>query len=94
MSFGGTVSSMITSLKNNARHRKTLYDKKFIFHKAGKNKLVFPNVKASPEQLDKIRKEAQKENHIIVIKRITALLILLLLIAAVVWLVLSNARFF
>jgi len=94
MSFGGTVSSMITSLKNNARHRKTLYDKKFIFHKTGKNKLVFPNIKASPEQLNKIRKKVQKENHIIILKRITALLILLILIATVVWLVLSKPRFF
>ena len=27
MSFGGSVSAMITSLKNNARTRKSLFDK-------------------------------------------------------------------
>ena len=28
MGFGGSVAAMITSLKNNARKRKTLYDNK------------------------------------------------------------------
>ena len=51
MSFAGTVSAMITSLKNNSRKRKTLYDKKYIYRKTGKNKLKFPDVKATPQQL-------------------------------------------
>ncbi len=87
MSFAGTVSAMITSLKNNSRKRKTLYDKKFIFRKAGKNKLKFPDVKATPEQLESIRKKMIREDHLLLLKRITALLIALVIVAGLIYLV-------
>ena len=92
MSFAGTVSAMITSLKNNARQRKSLYDNKLIFKKTQKNKLKLPDIKATPEQLEKIRREAQKEHRTIIFKRITALLISLLLIGTALWFILSYFK--
>ena len=92
MSFAGTVSAMITSLKNNARQQKSLYDNKLIFKKTQKNKLKFPDIKATPEQLEKIKREAKNEHRIIIIKRITALLISLLLIGATLWFVLAYFK--
>ncbi len=92
MSFAGTVSAMITSLKNNARQRKSLYGNKLIFKKTKKNKLKFPDIKATPEQLEKIRREAQKEHRTIIFKRITALLISLLLIGTALWFTLSYFK--
>ena len=87
MSFAGSVSAMITSLKNNSRKRKTLYDKDLIYRKTGKNKLKFPDVKATPEQLESIRKKMIRENRLLLLKRITALLIALVIVVSLIYLV-------
>jgi len=87
MSFAGSVSAMITSLKNNSRKRKTLYDKKLIYRKTGKNKLKFPDVKATPEQLETIHKTMVRENRLLFLKRVAAFLIALVIVVGLVYLV-------
>ncbi len=64
MGFGGTVSAMITTLKNNKRDRKSTFDTLKDHNRKTKNynKLVF-NKEASKEQLQKIRNSIQKENR-------------------------------
>ncbi|CAL2088345.1 conserved hypothetical protein [Tenacibaculum sp. 190524A05c] len=64
MGFGGSVSAMITTLKNNKRDRKSTFDTLKDHNKKTKNhdKLVFDK-EASKEQLQKIRNSIQKENR-------------------------------
>ena len=65
MSFGGSVSAMAASLKNNARaKRKTYFDRNTKNSKKGalqRNALL--DKKATPEQLAKIKKEITNENR-------------------------------
>ena len=63
MSFGGAVSAMITSLKNNSRDRKTLYDYKDLYKTKSKNKIYVTDKKATPEQLERIRTEMRAYNR-------------------------------
>ncbi len=65
MSFGGSVSAMISSLKNNARaKRKTYFDRdNAFFKKRKKSRNALLDKKATPEQLEKIRKSLIKENR-------------------------------
>lgn len=84
MGFGGAVSSMITSLKNNARGKRNTYfdrDNRVSKEKIEINKLL--EKKATPEQLHKIRKEiaeSNKKNQIKNVKIIIITVVLLLLI--------------
>ena len=66
MSFGGGfVSSMISSLKNNSRKRKTIYEKKeMIFDKNTGKTGGLKTKKAKPEQLKNVRTRLKKENRI------------------------------
>ncbi len=89
MSFAGTVSAMITSLKNNSRKRKTLYNKKYIYRKTGKNKLKFPDIKATSEQLESIRKMVIRENRYLILKRVIALLIALVISIGIIYLIIT-----
>ena len=74
MSFGGAVSAMVTSIKNNARpKRKTFFDRNSKSSKNKKEKNALLNKKVTPQQLLKIRqtiklenKEALKKNIIII----------------------------
>ncbi|TRZ41883.1 hypothetical protein [Robertkochia solimangrovi] len=75
MSFGGAVASMITSLKNNARDRKTLYDNKDLFYKKVRRKTFIKTKNATPEQLEVIKNRLIKEH-----KQQTIRLLILLLI--------------
>jgi len=77
MSF---ADNMIASLKNNARIRKTLYDKTFIFKKSGKSKLMFSHKKATLEQLQKVKGEMSVQNHRKIFKRVAALIIALTIV--------------
>jgi len=61
MSFGGAVSAMITSLKNNKRSRRIVFGKLKTSKKTTSTKIEFKN-KATPEQLKEIRERLQKEN--------------------------------
>lgn len=62
MGFGGSVQAMITSLKNNAHKRKTLYDNKYYFDgKPGKTKL--PKKKTHPERLKAFQLKMARERR-------------------------------
>jgi len=88
MSFGGAVSAMAASLKNNARaKRKTYFDRNNANSKSekGKGNDLFKK-KVTPEQLSKIRNKMIKENRkerikiLIIIGILTTLTITLLLL--------------
>ena len=82
MGFGGSVSAMITSLKNNKRSRASVLEKlkeyENIKYKEGKIEK-----KATPQQLKEIRERLQKEN-----KRTRILTITILSIFSIVLLIL------
>ena len=65
MSFGGFVSAMITSLKNNSRqkNRKSYFKKDKSFSNKENEKNVFLDTKATPEQLEAIRKNIRNKNR-------------------------------
>ncbi len=65
MSFGGSVSAMITSLKNNSRskNRKSYFKKDKSFSNKENEKNVFLDKKATPEQLEAIQKNIRKNNR-------------------------------
>jgi len=62
MSFGGSVASMITSLKNNKRSRVSTFKKLKRYESIPYKEGVFDK-KATPEQLKAIREKLQKENR-------------------------------
>lgn len=67
MGFGGATSAMIASLKHNKRTRKTSFEKLERFLKEDNNKLYFDK-KSSKQDLERIRKETQKEQRISFLK--------------------------
>ena len=71
---------MIAILKNNARIRKTLYDKTFIFKRTGYSKLKFFYKKASAEQLRKVKDKMAVQNHRKILIRVAALIIALTIV--------------
>jgi len=81
MSFGGVVGSMITTLKNNKRERKSalkrLKDNPAEYSDG--NELHFEK-KASPMQLKKIREDLQRENKKIMIRNIAIVVIFMLIL--------------
>lgn len=81
MSFG-TVQSMITSLKNNKRDRKSalkrLKENPAEYSDEG-NELHFEK-EASPAQLKKIREDLKRENRKILIRKLVIIGIIFLLI--------------
>lgn len=87
MGFGGAVQAMITSLKNNARKRKTLYDNKGYFE-GKQEKIPFKERKTDPAKLRafrlKLKKERQQEK-----KRnfvVYAIVVLMMMMAFIIWL--------
>ncbi|WP_299160149.1 hypothetical protein [uncultured Tenacibaculum sp.] len=69
MSFGGAVSAMITSLKNNKRIRVSAFEKTKGYGNDSNIKLHF-NKEASQKQLLEIKKKVQNENRLSLIKKI------------------------
>ena len=65
MSFGGVVSAMVTSLKNNKRSRPSAFEKleKNGIEYSSKTELHFDK-NATKHQLKKIREKIKKENHV------------------------------
>ena len=62
MSFGGAVSVMITSIKNNTRlRRKSYFDKNILIKDKERDALL--DKKATPEQLESIRNRLIEENR-------------------------------
>ena len=79
MSFGGAVSAMVTSLKNNKRPRVSAF-KKMEGYKDVKYKKGTIDKIASPKQLREIRERLQRENKrdsLIKIISITSIIIIL-----------------
>ena len=85
MSFGGSVSAMISSLKNNARaKRKTYFDRDISFsNKMEKSRNALLDKKATPKQLNEIRKSLIKENRKERNKNLTIIVIATALIISV-----------
>ena len=85
MGFGGSVSAMVTSLKNNKRTRPSAF-KKIKHLEKGKYKKGSIDKKASPELLKDIRQKTKKEQKIRLIKNLIALIILITIFFLVAWL--------
>ncbi len=85
MSFGGSVSAMITSLKNNARERKSIYKKQRRPELARARKLPKITKKADPEELKRIALQKTKQNTFKIYGTTLALILILLLL--VVWVI-------
>lgn len=64
MGFGGSVQGMITSLKNNKRERKSIYDDKNYPKESGYGKIE-SDKKLSPEDFNKFREQlkANRRRH-------------------------------
>ncbi|MDY0780911.1 hypothetical protein [Tenacibaculum sp. IB213877] len=88
MSFGGAVSAMITSLKNNKRPRKSVFDKLEKNTGALSGKLYFDK-KATQKQLSEIKQRLQKENRI----RITRNIIIFLIFISICIYVIGFVKF-
>lgn len=90
MSFGGSVSAMITSLKNNARPRKSFFDKTDYFRNRSLENLKNKHGKtATPQQLKKARIQIAVGNRILIIKMVVALFISGLISIFLLYLVLN-----
>lgn len=63
VSFSGSVSAMINSLKNNARKRKTIYDKGELLDRPYNKKIILPKNKISESELDHLRKKMKNEHR-------------------------------
>ena len=87
MGFGGSVSAMITTLKNNARKRKTLYDNKDFFNKVSSTKTYVTDKKATPQQLREIRKRLEKENKKQKLVNLRVGLFVFIIIGLIMWLI-------
>ncbi|MCH2216753.1 MAG: hypothetical protein MK076_01540 [Flavobacteriales bacterium] len=85
MSSAGSISAMVTSLKNNKRDRKSALKrlKESSTRYSVSEKLHFEK-KASPLQLKKIREHIQRRNKKIFIQKIVAVGILSLLLIYVI----------
>ena len=88
MGFGGSVSGMITSLKNNKRPRKSALKKYKNYTFEEKGKLQFEK-EASQKQLTEIRKRIQTENK----KRMRLYLILFITLLLTVIFVIDFVKF-
>jgi hypothetical protein len=82
MSFGGHVSAMITSLKNNSLpKRDKLFDRKTSY-----SKIQFKSTKkATKEQLEQARIQMKTENELRIVKHIIALIISLAIVSLIAY---------
>ncbi|MFT6718068.1 MAG: hypothetical protein ACJAY8_000456 [Sphingobacteriales bacterium] len=76
MSFGGSVSAMISSLKMNSRKRKTIFDKGHSAGRMNSNQNNLSQKTASREELNQIKRKLTLENQ----KRRRKMVVLALLI--------------
>ncbi len=90
MSFGGAVSAMAASLRNNARKKRKTYFDRDNSHSENKNenRNVLLEKKATLEQLAKIRNSFIKENRRNNIKNVV--IILIILVSNIVALLIFN----
>ena len=78
VSFSGSVSAMINSLKNNARKRKTIYDKGDLLDRPYNRKIILPKNKMSDTDLEKLLNDLRKEQKNQAIRTGVATLVILL----------------
>lgn len=79
MGAGGHISAMLSSLKNNARKRRTIYDQDDVYNKKGKRKRIIQTKKnASPEELKELQQKLKKEKSKRISKTIVIGLVLIL----------------
>jgi predicted nucleic acid-binding Zn ribbon protein len=83
MSFGGSVSGMLVSLKNNKRTRVSTFEKMKNFRE-GKNIQVSFDKKATSHQLKNIREKLQKENKTRLKRNLIIFSIIILLLIYVI----------
>lgn len=84
MSFGGAVSAMVTSLKNNKRKRPSAYEKMEKYNGNYDTKLHFDK-KATTEELETIRKKLQNQHKKELLIKIIGLVILTFVIIFFIW---------
>jgi len=82
MSFGGAVSAMITSLKNNARPKRKRFFDRGIPESDIKLK---PRKKATKEQLEQARLKMKDENRKLMFRRIAALFVSLIIFSLLLY---------
>ncbi len=91
MGFGGSVSAMISSLKNNKRSRTSTFEKLKKYEKSTYKKELIEK-KATPQQLKEIRERLQKENKRRRIKTIAVMVIFAIVLVALL-LLFNVAKF-
>ena len=74
MSFGGAVSSMVTSIKNNKRNRKSTFEKLESYQKDDNDSLHFTK-NVTESELEEIKFRVRKEKRSSLIKNILFLII-------------------
>ena len=85
MSFGGAVSAMTTSLKNNKRTRPSAF-KKLKENESGAYKKGSIDKKASPKLLKEIREKTRRETRERLVKKGVILSVIALTIFLIIWL--------
>lgn len=90
MGFGGAVSAMVTTLKNNKRDRKSTFKKMKQYESSSNNadQLIFTK-KATPDQLKKIRTEIRKENR----KKLVFKTVSIITLCVIITVLLSRIKF-
>lgn len=83
MSSGGAISSMVTSIRNNRRERKSKLEK--LKNTSNHREKNIDPIKASPELLRNIRTKLQTESKIKTRKAIIKTCVLLLVITSLIY---------
>ncbi|MDN3620581.1 hypothetical protein QWY81_14040 [Polaribacter undariae] len=76
MSFGGSVAAMIASLKANKRNRVSTFDKIKGHKKSEKSELHFDK-KATPYELEQLKKRLIAENNTIFKRKVLILVVMI-----------------
>lgn len=79
MAGEGFIAHMIASLKSNKRNRISTFDKIKNLKKSNKSELHFPN-KATPKELEELRKKIKKESDISFYKKAAVIIVLIAVI--------------
>lgn len=90
MSSGGAISSMVTSIRNNRRDRKSKLEK--LKNTSNHREDFIDHKKASPELLRKIRTRLQFENKTRIRKAIIKTSIILIVMCSAVYLINDHWR--
>ena len=89
MGFGGSVSAMITSLKNNKRKRVSAFDKLERFQKENDDKLYFKK-SASKKELIQLKKQVLKENKNQLIKNSILFFLIFIILIYIVFVFMNS----